>query len=384
VAESKAKAASKGGEAVSAAVREVESERNSKGSRDKPKGAAVQARDRALMRFIARFRFCSVAQVAKAHSMSETRAYKRTQALRRLGLLAFRRPLLEWPGAVYVTADGCSYLGLPRRREPRLDVASYGHELAVSELCARLERNEAIRRVLTERELRELTHETGEQWFVPIEAPKSIRRRGTQKRWPDLAVEDTDGRLIAIELEGAVKGSERWRRILAGYADSERYAGCLWHVREPQVARRLSELSFEDLLAAAGAPRALHLRPWPGLGAEEEGQIAELERAHRQRLAERERERAQEQAQRRAQQERREGWERLRPEALFLHREARELARACGEPEPEPPDQKHGEAEQELERLEQEHARLSALYADLQREREEARVSNVFRRALGG
>jgi hypothetical protein len=366
-----------------AAVQEVESERNSKGSRHKPKGAAVQERDRALMRFIARFRFCSVAQVAKAHQMSETRAYKRTQALRRLGLLAFRRPLLEWPGAVYITADGCSYLGLPRRREPRLDVASYGHELAVSELCARLEQNEAIRRVFTERELRELTQETDERWYVPIEAPKSLRRRGTQKRWPDLAVEDTDGRLVAIELEGAVKGSERWRRILAGYAGSERYSGCLWHVREPQVARRLSELSFETTLASAGAPKALHLRPWPGLGAEEEGAIAELERAHRQRLAERERERAEERARQHAEQERREGWERLRPEALFLYREARELARACEEREPEPPNQKHAEAEAELERLERERARLAALYDELQREREEATVSNVFRRALG-
>lgn len=369
---------------MSVAVKEVGSGGKERAAKAKPKGAAVQARDRQLMRFIARFRFCSVAQVAKAHGMSETRAYKRTQALRRLGLLKFRRPLLEWPGAVYVTADGCSYLGLPRRREPRLDVASYGHELAVAELCARLEQHEAIRRVLTERELRELTQETGEQWFVPVEAPKSQRRRDQQKRWPDLAVEDEDGRLMAVELEGAVKGSERWRRILTGYADSERYAGCLWHVREPQVARRLSALSFEDLLAVDGAPQALHLRPWPGLGAEEEGAIAEIESAHRERAIEYERERSEERAHQRAEQERRGGWERLRPEALFLHREVCELARACGQQEPDPPDQKHGEAAQELERLERERSRLQALYDELQREREEATVSGVFRRVLGG
>ena len=88
---------------------------------------------------------------------------------------------------------------------------------------------------------------------------------------------------------GAVKGSERWRRILAGYAQSERYAGCFWHVREPSVARRLAELASEPLLALHRAPEALHLRPWPGLGAEAEGQIAATERAHRERLEERER-----------------------------------------------------------------------------------------------
>lgn len=353
-------------------------------ARKRPGGAAPTARDRALMRFIARFRFCSVAQVARAHAMSETRAYKRTQALRRLGLLAFRRPLVEWPGAVYITPDGCAYLGLPRRREPRLDVASYGHELAVAELCCQLERDERIRRVMTERELREETQESGEEWFVAVEAPKSHRRRGQQRRWPDLAAEDQDGEWWAIELEGAVKGSERWRRILAGYADSDRYAGCRWHVRDPSVARRLFELASEPMLELHRAPEALHLRPWPGLGAEEAGQIAEIERRHQTQVEERARERAGEEARRRAEHELREGWERLRSEALSLHGEARTLARACGQQAPEPPDQRYGEAAQEIERLRRERARLRALYEDLEREREEATVSGLFRRALGG
>ncbi|MCA1680018.1 MAG: hypothetical protein LC777_14270 [Actinobacteria bacterium] len=128
--------------------------------------------------------------------------------------------------------------------------------------------------MLTERELR---REQGSPTAATVRIPGSQGRR-PGFHWPDLAVE-AEGRRWAVEIEFSAKGRERLRQILTGYRRSS-YAGVVYYVGEPALARAISSAAFDCGLSGELRLRAWDLWPTPSQAAAE---IERIARQHRER-----------------------------------------------------------------------------------------------------
>ena len=218
------------------------------------------------VRFLTRVRVCSPRQFGAAFDHDVWWAYKRIDRLCGQGLADRSRPLRELPGIVRATADGLAAAGLARSRTPRVSLDRLAHDLAVTELLLWFERTRS-QSVIAEREL----------WRGAGEGLIDISGvRGRRTHCPDLALE-VDGTEWAVEVEFSLKGATRLRNILSAYRRSS-YAGVVYYVREPGLARTMSRLATESDLGERLRLRAWELWPLPS------GHVAEIEaiaREHR-------------------------------------------------------------------------------------------------------
>jgi DNA-binding MarR family transcriptional regulator len=225
--------------------------------------------DRAMLAWIARFRFVTADVLAERFQLTPQRVNARLRRLEAEGLVERDRAAQTVPRAVFVTGRGARRLGLRPRRAPRTH-AQREHEQAIARLVARLERalEPPDRRVLTEREQRAAQTAGHARYSVALRQT----RYGERERWPDIVLESSGGR-IAIEIELSLKAPERLKRILAGYAATRHYDEVHYLVTEPALASRLATLARTDtmrtelarMLDVSGA--AITVAPLPGIGA---------------------------------------------------------------------------------------------------------------------
>ena len=196
--------------------------------------------DRLMLWWIGRFRFVTAAELSLRLQISEQRINARVRRFLREDLVAVHREHVSQSRAIYLTARGASVLDQPRRRPPRPDTQRR-HELAVVRLAAQAELNPASpgARVYTERECRQAERAGDQRWSV------DVYENGQQrKRWPDLVIDHGDRRQ-AIELEIAVKHTERLKRIIESYQTEHTFEQVLWLVEQPSLNRRLENLTAE-------------------------------------------------------------------------------------------------------------------------------------------
>lgn len=214
------------------------------------------------LRFLGRVRVCSPEQFAVAFEHDVWWAYKRIARLCTEGLADRARPLRHLPTAVWATPDGLAAAGLARSKRPKLSLDRLGHDLAATQLLLELEGG-AGARVFSERELRR------EECGSGLVSIGRARHGDDMTHCPDLAIVSGRQRW-ALELEFSPKGSQRLRGILTGYRRSD-YAGVVYYVRDPALARSLSRLSLD-----CGLNERLSLRAWE-LWPEPSTQCAEVD-----------------------------------------------------------------------------------------------------------
>ena len=233
--------------------------------------------DLELLWWIGRFRFVTAEQIAVKLGCSVQRANARARRLEKLALVGRERAHPSQPRAVFLTGRGHELLGLPRRRAPRAELRR-DHEAAIVDLALELDRRAgAATTVLTERECRQHDANAGAHARYSVQVVGD--GRGDQRRWPDLVVSASAGR-VAVELELTPKGTRRLQAIVAGYRAST-YAHVVFAVRGDALRRRVTDIArvttpsseLTKLLALRSC--AVEVLPWQH-GRESAGALARL------------------------------------------------------------------------------------------------------------
>ena len=102
----------------------------------------------------------------------------------------------------------------------------------------------------------------------------SVDVAGT-RRWPDVVVEDADGRR-ALEIEFAPKGTARLRQIV-GANERSRYIEARFLVKDAALGRRIASVvngpsSMQQMMKLHHCP--VTVVPWTGLASEHQSKLA--------------------------------------------------------------------------------------------------------------
>jgi hypothetical protein len=177
-----------------------------------------------IVRWLARVRFATAAQVARKFSISERVAYRRLKAGVDARLLWHERPVAVIKG-VYGATDAGAAAAASGLGGSRWNWRDYEHTLAVADLVIALEGH--YTEVRTERELLAALYRRG----LPA---------GARPHTPDAEVVLPDGTLAAVELERTAKSRDRLARILRHYARDRRYRQ-VWYFAPPAIHTRVLE-----------------------------------------------------------------------------------------------------------------------------------------------
>lgn len=196
-------------------------------------------RDRAMLEWIARFRFVTAEVVATRFELSPQRVNARMRQLADAGLVVLQDRAVGEARAIAISARGARWIGAPPRRAPRFD-AQRRHELAIAVFVAEHERAHPAVAARTEREQRTAEADGAHQFSVAL-APGGPRNE--RCRWADVVLDDGPRR-IAVELELSTKAPERLKRIVDGYAACQHFDEVRFLVRERALAKRLTDLTL--------------------------------------------------------------------------------------------------------------------------------------------
>jgi hypothetical protein len=186
------------------------------------RGFRVTARDLAVVGWLGRLRFAEAAQVARRFALSERHAYRRLRGLVALGLLDHRRVLHNQPGAYWATRAGLDAAGL-RLPPAGIDIRTYDHDRLAAAVAIDLADEFDPDAIVTERELRSLDAAADSPRYAVVRPG----RRGLH--FPDLAVDGSEGRPLAVEVELTAKGRGRLDSIVAGYVRARHIAGVRYY-----------------------------------------------------------------------------------------------------------------------------------------------------------
>jgi hypothetical protein len=202
----------------------------------------LTAADLAVLRFAAEHRFVIAAQVAALLGVSEAAAARRLTRLGSGGHLRKHREIYRGPAWHQITRAGLGAIGSHLAAPRGFDLATHRHDSGLGwlMLAARAGRFGALRRVISEREMRS---DDGRH-------PRSERRYGVRLggggrgaddglHYPDMVVVTDSGHRVAFELELSTKEVARRERILTGYAADRRIDAVVYLVDQPAVGRAI-------------------------------------------------------------------------------------------------------------------------------------------------
>jgi hypothetical protein len=243
------------------------------------RGVQLTDADRALLAFAAEHRFVLAAQVALLLGLSDVTAGARLRRLGRAGYLRRVRELHRGPAWHQITATGLRAISSELPPPRGFDLATHRHDAGLGwlMLAARTGRFGAVRRVVSEREMR-----SGDGRAPATEPRYGVRLGGVgpggrdRLHYPDMVIVTGTGHRVAFELELSTKEPERRARILTGYAADHRIDAVVYLVDRPATARAversLRRLGLRELVTvrqvtiAGGAPA-----PLPGRSADRAG-----------------------------------------------------------------------------------------------------------------
>lgn len=203
-----------------------------------PRTALLTERDREILGWLSRQRIATADDLATRFGIARSAAYARLRALAAHGLVDHVRIFRAEPGVYWATSAGLSLGGQPGRAT-KISLASYHHDLALTALCADLEREFGAERVLTERELRAAEADSERPRYA---ATLGGGGRGWRPRrhYPDLVVERyRDARPLAVELECTRKAPARLDSILRAYVRARHIGAVRYYASTPAVSRAL-------------------------------------------------------------------------------------------------------------------------------------------------
>lgn len=207
----------------------------------------VTARDREILRWLARHRFAMAWQVREAFGVSRRVAYRRLARLEELGLVEHEWVLHGEPGVYLATRAGTEVgaLDLP---PATVDLRSYRHALALVSLS--IELAPQVAQVVTEREIRQA--DSGKQRRADLEYAVSLGGGGGEGdvlrlHIPDLVLVHHDGQKEAIEVELSQKANRRLRMIIGGVLRARHLErGVTYYTPQPTVRRVVETAAREQ------------------------------------------------------------------------------------------------------------------------------------------
>jgi DNA-binding transcriptional ArsR family regulator len=188
----------------------------------------------AILDWLATTGAASAAELESVSGSSARTVVARIRALEQAGLVRSEALLRGEPALHVLTRPGLRAVGRPELDPLAISAASFGHLLAVARVAASLRL--AGERVGDERELR--AFERAEGRSVASAAVGLARGGDTAWHRPDLVCWRS-GLPVAIEVELTVKGPERLRAIVRGWARSRLVAGVVYYAR-PAPARAVA------------------------------------------------------------------------------------------------------------------------------------------------
>ena len=202
-------------------------------------GYRLTERDEEVLAFLAEHRLALPHHAAVLLGTSAAGATARLNKLANASLLK-RQPAFSGERHWYqITRDGLAVIA-SSLAAPRVDLRTYEHDVGVAWLwlAARGGTFGPLQEIVGERRLRsrDASREPGAE-------PLAVRLGGfgphgrERLHYPDLVLRTADGRRIALELELTPKSRTRLETILAGYGADPRFAGVVYLVQSPSVAR---------------------------------------------------------------------------------------------------------------------------------------------------
>jgi len=237
----------------------------------------IQERDRKLIQLAYEHQFVSTNQIRKFlfKNVHMSECYRRLKELEQSGFITRTAPITAGTGAyVRVTPDGASVArGLSIHEVPqnRLNLYSIAHDMLVIEARMRLLEiwNDAL--WIPEQTIKR-------EW-----APSKLCYE-EEPQYPDGIVECANGTRVAIELENAAKGKERYRQIFKKWSRSDKVNYVLYVVTSDSIKKTIMScmneyesmnglvVLFNELLSS-NKPEVLnqsgklfHLKPYKGGG----------------------------------------------------------------------------------------------------------------------
>ena len=228
--------------------------------------------DLELLGFLAEQRLALPDHAAKLLGVQTETASTRLSKLVEGGYVKREALFRGKPPMYLIERDGLDVVGssLP---VPRVDLRTYEHDVGLAWLwvAARAGTFGLLGEVIGERRMR--SHDGARE---PGAEPFGVRlgglgpRGGARLHYPDLLLQTTDGRRIALELELSSKGRARLETILTGYGADPRIDGVLYLVQSASVARLVHDTArrlgisslahLQRVRLEARSPAAAHAR----------------------------------------------------------------------------------------------------------------------------
>ncbi|MCA1680798.1 MAG: MarR family transcriptional regulator [Actinobacteria bacterium] len=195
-----------------------------------PSPVQLTDRDVEILRWLARFRGVTAAQIGRRFDMGYSRVSRRLNQLGAGGLVALTRVLHRKPGLYTVTGEGQTAAGadLP---VAAVGLGAYEHDVAVADVAIAAER--AGDTVLTQRQMQALEAGAGAG-----DLTYAVARTAGERHFPDLVLDRSDGRW-ALEVEVTDARSELLEAILRAYAGAAHLAGVIFTVAPAVHADRI-------------------------------------------------------------------------------------------------------------------------------------------------
>lgn len=193
-------------------------------------------RDAQIVDWLGRIGAAGAMHVSERFGMHLRIAHERLRSLIRAGMLEHDAILWRRPGVYLATRRGLRWQGLGRLTVARITPGGFEHAWQVATTAVALHGALPEWRLLGEREIRALEIDEGK-----LIASARLNGRGDMAplHRPDLALVSPSGRVVAIEVERAVKAPARLRSICRGWARA-RHVSCVYYLAAPPAGRAVS------------------------------------------------------------------------------------------------------------------------------------------------